>query len=153
MIRLDVSNSSAIAFDLDRLKTLGTVPLAAGLGTDFGFITSAPALPPPPSSPTPAVTSVAPAMWRLVEFVRRQGIAPALVRALTLAEECLHPVEPPVLGLQHDPETGDRWVVVEVRLRGDADAAMAAYQEYTEKIVAHLSYGDQRYIRLSIHVE
>jgi hypothetical protein len=82
-----------------------------------------------PPDPTTAVADV-PLTDEVRDFCRRHDLADHLGRAIELARQCFSIVGNPVVQLEEDPEDGEWYLVLEVRVRGEEDECSRAHKAY-----------------------
>jgi hypothetical protein len=64
------------------------------------------------------------------DFCQRHQLLDHLARAIELARQCFSIVGDPVVQLEQDPEDGEWYLVLEIRVEGDEGACARADREY-----------------------
>jgi hypothetical protein len=86
------------------------------------------------------------------EFCRKHNLFDAVAVYTRHAEKHFHLAAPPALEVHIDPETGESWVVVDVRARGTLDEVFAAYERCLRELIQIVSLDSRRKIILSYGV-
>jgi hypothetical protein len=85
------------------------------------------------------------------EFVMRYGLLPGLRETALLAAAVFDVSEPITLFAEVDPDTGERWIEMNVAARGSIEQVMAAHDSFTERQLS-LPNSPARQIRLFVHI-
>jgi hypothetical protein len=85
-------------------------------------------------------------------FVREAALTKYLETAVELAKSVFPSARDLAVELEHDPEEGDRWVVLRVTTSGSSAEVLAALQAYSAKWVEVVPWPQRHLIRLSFHI-
>jgi hypothetical protein len=88
----------------------------------------------------------------LLHFCSQQGVLPPLSVALALIEQCFPSLRELHLQPEHDPETGEEWLGLEITLQDQEDQVLAAYDQYTSQWVATVPWPERQKVRLSYNI-
>ena len=88
----------------------------------------------------------------LQEFTDRHGLAPLIESAKQLAEHCFTLDVPVLIRKVDDPESGDEWVEMRVRARGEIADVGKAHDEYTRRWLELVPANKALMIRLAIRI-
>ena len=82
--------------------------------------------------PTNSTTAVADVQLsdEVSAFCQRHDLLDHLGRAIELARQCFSIVGDPVVELEQDPEDGEWYLVLEIRVRGDEGEYIEAHKAY-----------------------
>jgi hypothetical protein len=85
-----------------------------------------------PSMPTDSTTTVADVQLtdEVHAFCQRHHLLDHLGRAIELARQHFSIVGDPVVKLEQDPEDGEWYLVLEIRVEGDEDESIQAHKDY-----------------------
>ncbi len=86
------------------------------------------------------------------QYCNEHGLVAALPRVLALVRECFPQGRDLGLRVAVDPEVGDDWIVVELRIPGTVEEYLRANDEYTQRLVASLPPDQWLRICLSCHI-
>ncbi len=87
-----------------------------------------------------------------LRFCSRRGISQYLLRALTLTEQHFRSVRQISTETEQDPETGEKWLILDVMIEGDVDDVLDNYDNYTDAWVASVPWPERDMIRLSYNI-
>jgi hypothetical protein len=82
-----------------------------------------------PARPTTSVVDL-PLSDEVRAFCRRHDLMDHLARAIELARRYFSIVDDPEVRLEQDPEGGEWYLVLEIRVRGDEDECIQAQKDY-----------------------
>jgi hypothetical protein len=88
----------------------------------------------------------------LQEFCARLGILEYLAVAVDLARKCFPLVGEPCVHPEQDPETGEEWLILDIRVRGEIDEVLDSYDLYTDLWISSVPWPEGEKIRLSYHI-
>jgi len=97
----------------------------------------------------PANLAVSP---ELLSQCERSGVLPYLNTALALVSECFLDVAGMALEMQEDPEVDESWYSLCVRVRGENETLLRAFDAYTRLWVTRVPWPHSNRIRLSLDV-
>lgn len=97
-------------------------------------------------------TSEALVSAELLDFCSRQGLLPYLPVSVELAKACFSSIQDLHLQQEHDPETGEEWLVIDIVIRGDEEQILNAYDRYTDLWVSAVPWPERNKIRLSYNI-
>lgn len=85
------------------------------------------------------------------EFVARQGLLADLRETLVMASDAFDLSEPIALSVEEDPDTGEKWMEMNVAARGSVEEVMAAHESFMDRQLA-LQPTSALQIRLFLHI-
>jgi len=88
----------------------------------------------------------------LLDFCSRQGILPYLPVAIELIETCFSSIQELQLQLEHDPDTSEEWLVLDITIQGDEEEILDAYGRYVDHWVSAVPWPGRNKIRLSYNI-
>lgn len=89
-----------------------------------------------------------PATAEVERFCMQHGLTEHLSAALRLVSECFDLVKEPSVRLQHDPDVGDEWVVIDAAVRGERQEVRTSYHRYLQAFVAAVPAAQREKVRL-----
>jgi hypothetical protein len=72
--------------------------------------------------------------------------------AIDLIERHFPSIDKLDLYLEHDPETEEEWLVLDLTLRGEVDEVLDNYDKYTDHWVSSVPWPQRQKIRLSYNI-
>ena len=54
--------------------------------------------------------------------------------------------------IEDDPETGETWLTVEIKISSESDKVLAAYDNYTKTMISSIPWPERSYFRLSLDI-
>lgn len=88
----------------------------------------------------------------ILSFCRRQDILQYLQPAFDLIESSFSSSEELSLQLEEDPDTEEKWVVLDVSVQGEVEKILDEYQSYTSHWVSKVPWPERNKIRLSYNL-
>lgn len=88
----------------------------------------------------------------LLDFCSRHGILSYLPVALDSIETCFSSMQELHLQPEHDPETSEEWLVLDVTIQGDEEKVLDAYGRYIDRWVSAVPWPERNKIRLSYNI-
>ena len=82
-------------------------------------------------------------------FCAAQGLLSHISVALDLVRRCFPCDHEPTLQTEQDPETGEEWVAIDIRVRAETTDFLERYDRYTDEFVARIPWPRRDKIRLS----
>lgn len=89
----------------------------------------------------------------VLEFCRRNALLDHLGRAIELARQHFSVVGDPVVRLEQDPEVDERYLVLEIRVKGQEDESICAHRAYNRAWTRSTDWPDVSRISLVVDLE
>jgi len=89
-----------------------------------------------------------PATAEVERFCVQHDLMEHLSAALRLVSECFDLVKELSVRLQHDPDVGDEWVVIDAAVRGERQEVRTSYHRYLQAFVAAVPAAQREKVRL-----
>jgi hypothetical protein len=84
----------------------------------------------------------------LYNFCLRYNIQNYLQLAINLAKRCFPSLHELQLYLEHDPDTGEQWLVIDATVEGEVDEILSKYDKYTDLWISSVPWPDRSKIVL-----
>ncbi len=88
----------------------------------------------------------------ILQFCSQNGILQSLPVAIDLIERHFPSNDKLDLYLEHDPETEEEWLVLDLTLRGEVDEVLDNYDKYTDHWVSSVPWPQRHKIRLVYNI-
>jgi hypothetical protein len=89
----------------------------------------------------------------VIEFCRRNALLDHLGRAIELAKQHFSVVGDPVVRLEQDPEVDERYLVLEIRVKGDESESIRAHRIYNRAWTSSADWPEVSRISLVVDLE
>lgn len=89
----------------------------------------------------------------VLEFCRRNALLDHLGRAIELARQHFSVVGDPVVRLEQDPEADERYLVLEVRIKGEQEESIRAHRAYNRAWTSSTDWPEVSRISLVVDLE
>lgn len=88
----------------------------------------------------------------VIQFCEELGILRYLGKALDLIKTCFSPIEGPAPRLAQDPETEDRWLVLDITVEGEVEDVLKKYDNFINLKVKSIPWPERDKIRLAYNI-
>ncbi len=88
----------------------------------------------------------------VIQFCEELGILRYLGKALDLIKTCFSPIEGPAPRLAQDPETEDRWLVLDITVEGEVEDVLRKYDTFINLKVKSIPWPERDKIRLAYNI-
>lgn len=88
----------------------------------------------------------------VIQFCEELGILRYLGKALDLIKTCFSPIEGPAPRLAQDPETEDRWLVLDITVEGEVEDVLRKYDTFINFKVKSIPWPERDKIRLAYNI-
>jgi len=88
----------------------------------------------------------------VIQFCEELGILRYLGKALDLIKTCFSPIEGPAPRLAQDPETEDRWLVLDITVEGEVEDVLRKYDNFINLKVKSIPWPERDKIRLAYNI-
>jgi hypothetical protein len=85
-------------------------------------------------------------------FCRQQGLLRYLLMVIELIKQCFPRIQEFYLRQEQDPETGEKWLTLDISLQGEVDAVLDSYDAYTSKLISIVPWPERDKFRLSYDI-
>ena len=87
-----------------------------------------------------------------VLFCEKEGILHYVGDALRIIRQSFEQIDSVGLEVEEDPETGEKWILIAITVRGGVEEILKQYDRYTESWVSSVPWPECDKIRLSFDI-
>lgn len=117
---------------------------------DFGDTTSGEVISARPADKVEEIPDTFPK--EVIQFCEELGILRYLGKALDLIKTCFSPIVEPAPRLAQDPETEDRWLVLDITVEGEVEDVLRKYDNFINLKVKSIPWPERDKIRLAYNI-
>lgn len=88
----------------------------------------------------------------VLPFCIKEGIQNYVPIAIELIERNFYAVDKIEMGIEEDPEMGEKWLLIDIATRGRVEDVIESYNRYTECWVSSVPWPERHRIRLSFNI-
>lgn len=88
----------------------------------------------------------------VLPFCKQEGILNYLWGMIEIVKKSFGRIDNIEVEVEEDPETGEKWVLVSIMVRGTVEEILAEYDHYTGKWVSTVPWPERHKIRLSFNI-
>ncbi|MBM4307352.1 MAG: hypothetical protein FJ115_06290 [Deltaproteobacteria bacterium] len=88
----------------------------------------------------------------VLSFCKQEEILNYLWEMIGIVNKSFTRIDDIEVEMEEDPETGEKWVLVSIMVRGTVEEILAEYDHYTEKWVSTAPWPERHKIRLSFNI-
>jgi hypothetical protein len=100
-------------------------------------------------STCPSIPMIPP---QVLQFCTQERVLNYVSVATEIIKRSFRKIDSVEMAVEEDPETGDKWVLVSVAVRGVVEAILEEYDHYTEEFISKVPWPEQDKIRLSFNI-
>ena len=97
-------------------------------------------------------TSISRIPPKVLPFCTTEGILNYVSVATEIIEQSFQQIDKIGMAVEEDPETGERWLLLAIRVYGEVGEILEQYERYTEQWVASVPWPERDKIRLSFDI-
>lgn len=87
-----------------------------------------------------------------LRYCHHEGILSYLFDVLNIIQETFIESHGMSCHIEVDPETGETWLTVEIKISGESDKVLASYDNYTKTMISSIPWPERSYFRLSLDI-
>jgi hypothetical protein len=88
----------------------------------------------------------------VLRFCGKEGVLQYLADAVRIIRQSFEQIESLKAEVEEDPETGEKWLLISITVRGEVEAILEQYDRYTESWVFAVPWPECHKIRLSFDI-
>jgi hypothetical protein len=88
----------------------------------------------------------------VLSFCKQEGILNYLWGMIEIVKKSFERIDNIEVEVEEDPETGEKWVLVSIMVRGTVEEILGEYDHYTGKWVSTVPWPERHKIRLSFNI-
>ena len=100
-------------------------------------------------SPQASISMIPP---EVLSFCTQEGILNYLWAMTEIVKRSFLRIDNLAMDVEEDPETGEKWVLVSVAVRGAVEEILEEYDHYTEDLIFNVPWPERDKIRLSFNI-